>query len=118
MRTTTKFLSVVSLTLLTMVAIPALAHASHASFSAPLAHQRAATFATRAIPLQRRVNVLMKRALRADRRARATVRGPATRTSRRVITLDRRVIGLNRDALSMTAADDATWSASWPSTTS
>jgi len=105
-RTTKKVLAVVSMMLLAAAAIPALAHAS---LSAPLAQQRAATFAKGTSSLQRRINVLTKRALRAGRRA--TVRGPAVRTSQRVIALDRRVISLNRGALSMTAADDATWSA-------
>jgi beta-glucanase (GH16 family) len=105
MHTTKKVLGVVSVTFLAaLVVSPALAHAS---LSAPLVQQRTATFATSTSSLQRRINVLMVRALRAGRRA--TVRAPAIRTSERVITLDRRVIGLNRGALAMNAADDATW---------
>ena len=105
MRITKTVLAVVSIMLLAAV-IPALAHAS---LSAPLVRQRAGIFAKGASMLQRRINMLAKRELRAGHSA--TERGPAVRTSQRVVGLDRRVIGLDRGALSMTAADDDTWSA-------
>jgi beta-glucanase (GH16 family) len=75
-------LVVVSMMFLAAAVVLAL---GHASLSAPLAQQRAATFANATSPLQQPINVLMVPALRVGRRA--TVRPPAKQTSRCVTVL-------------------------------